>query len=71
MKNLGNINNLVNLLLNIYSYKISREDGKKKILNDELTCIKDTFNEINPIKIDNEKTLIKIILIHSLIVVIK
>ena len=29
MKSLGNINNLVNLLLNIYSYKISREDGKK------------------------------------------
>ena len=59
MKNLGNINNLVNLLLNIYSYKISREDGKKKILNDELTYIKDTYNEINPIKIDDEKTLIK------------
>jgi len=53
MKYLGNIKNLVNLLLNIYSYKINREDGKKKILNDELTYIKDTFNEINPIKIDN------------------
>jgi hypothetical protein len=30
MKNLLNINNLVNLLLNIYSFKISREDAKKK-----------------------------------------
>ena len=32
MKNLLNINNLVNLLLNIYSFKISREDAKKKYL---------------------------------------
>ena len=59
VKSLVNINNLVNLLLNIYSYKISREEGKKKILNDELTYIKDRYNEINPIKIDDEKTIIK------------
>ena len=58
MKSLVNINNLVNLLLNIYSFKISREEGKKKILNDELTYIKDTYNETNPIKIDTEKDLI-------------
>ena len=59
VKSLVNINNLVNLLLNIYSYKISREEGKKKILKDELTYIKDRYNEINPIKIDDEKTIIK------------
>ena len=58
MKSLVNINNLVNLLLNIYSFKISREEGKKKILNDELTYIKDTYNETNPIKIDSEKDLV-------------
>ena len=58
VKSLVNINKLVNLLLNIYSYKISREDGKKKILNDELTYIKDTYNEMNPIKIDDEKSLV-------------
>ena len=49
MKNLANINKFVNLLLNIYSYKISREYGKKYILKDELTNIKNTFNEMNPI----------------------
>ena len=59
VKSLVNINNLVNLLLNIYSYKISRDEGKKKILNDELTNIKDVYNEMNPIKIDDEKELIK------------
>jgi len=55
MKNLVNINKFVNLLLNIYSYKISREDGKKNILKDELTNIKDTFNEMNPMRINDEE----------------
>ena len=41
MKNLLDINNLENLLLNIYSFKISREDGKTKKLNDELVYIND------------------------------
>ena len=52
MKGLLNINYLVNLLLNIYSFKISREDGKKKILNEELTYINELYNEINSIKLD-------------------
>ena len=58
IKSLENINNLVNLLLNIYSYKISREDGKKKILKDELEYIRDKYNEMNPIKIDKEEEII-------------
>ena len=59
MKSLGNINHLVNLLLNIYSFKISREDGRKKILKEELENIKEKFNEINPVNIDSEETIIK------------
>ena len=55
MKNLLNINNLVNLLLNIYSFKISREDAKKKIFKDELTYINDLYNEINSIKLDKDQ----------------
>ena len=58
MKSLENINNLVNLLLKIYSYKISREDARKKILKNELKYIKDKYNEINPIKINNEEEII-------------
>ena len=58
MKSLSNINNLENLLLNIYSFKISREDAKTKHLNNELTYIKDMYNEINPIKIEDEKLFI-------------
>ena len=59
VKSLVNINKLVNLLLNIYSFKISRDEGKKKILNEELTYIKDTYNEMNSIKLDDENALIK------------
>ena len=58
MKSLEKINDFVNLLLNIYSFKISREDGKKKILKDELEFIKEKYNEINPIKIDNEEVIV-------------
>ena len=58
MKSLVNINKLVNLLLNIYSFKISREEGKKKILKDELEYIKNTYNEMNPIKIEKQETII-------------
>ena len=58
MKNLDNINKLTNILINIYSYKISREDGKVKILEKELGNIIDTYNEMNPIKINNEEEFI-------------
>ena len=57
MKNLLNINNLVNLLLNIYSFKISREDAKKKKFNDEITYINDLYNEFNSIKLDKDQFL--------------
>ena len=55
MKNLININKLSNLLLNIYSYKIRREDAKKKIFENELDFIVKTFNEMRSIKITKEK----------------
>ena len=59
MKNLININRLENLLLNIYSYKITREEGKRRKLKDELNYIKDTYNKIHPIKLNDGNDLIK------------
>ena len=53
-----NINKLSNILLNIYSFKISREDAKIKLLKDELKNIMDAYNEININKINNENELI-------------
>ena len=50
LKSLVSINNLTNLLLNIYSYKISRNDGKAKLLKDEIPNIVQAYNEINPAK---------------------
>ena len=58
MKSLENINKITNVLLNIYSFKISREDGKEKNLKKELGYIIDTYNEMNPIKINNEEEFI-------------
>lgn len=54
MKNLININKLSNALLNIYSFKISREDGDNLTLRKELDHIIDIYNEINPDKIKEE-----------------
>ena len=59
MKNLKNINKLSNILINIYSYKISREDGKKLKLKDELDNILETYNEMNASKIDSTKDFTK------------
>ena len=47
MKYLKHINKLANLLLNIYSYKISRENAKVKTLQEELSNIINNLNEIN------------------------
>ena len=58
MKNLININKLSNILLKIYSYKISREDGKVKILKKELNYIVDTYNQMNPTTKITEKDFI-------------
>ena len=55
MKNLININKLANLLIIIYSYKISREDGKKKRLDNELDNILDNYQEINNKKITKKE----------------
>ncbi len=46
MKYLININKLVNLLLNIYSNKITREEGKSKILKEELMYIISVYNKM-------------------------
>ena len=53
MQNLININKLSNLLLNIYSYKISREDGEI-IFNKEIKNIINNYNEMNEIQIKDE-----------------
>ena len=55
MKSLENINKLANILLNIYSFKISRDDAKEKILKNELPKIIENYNEINPVKINDEE----------------
>ena len=39
----------------INSFKISREEGKTKLLKDELTNIVEVYNEINPTKIKEEE----------------
>ena len=55
MKNLIDINNLENVLLNIYSFKISRDDGKVKKFKDEITYINELYNEFNSIKLDKDE----------------
>ena len=52
MKSLSNINKLSNTLLNIYSYKISRDDWKNLKLKDQIDNIVEIYNEMNPIKIE-------------------
>ena len=47
MKNLENINRLSNILLSIYSFKISREEGKSNSLKDKLDDILEKFNKTN------------------------
>jgi len=46
VNNLNNINKFANLLLNIYSYKISRDDAKKRKLSEELSFILMNYNKI-------------------------
>ena len=59
MKYLNNINKLGNLLLNMYSFKISREKGKNTTLKKELNEIIEIYNEINSLKINDEEEFIK------------
>ena len=58
MKSLENINKLTNILLNVYSYKIKRDDAKKKSLKNEIGKIIYNYNKINPNKIINEEEFI-------------
>ena len=46
VKNLNNINKFTNLLLNIYSFKISRDDSKKRKLSKELPFIMNSYNKM-------------------------
>jgi hypothetical protein len=46
VKNVLSINKLTNLLLNIYSYKVSRDEAKKKKLNEEIAYIIEQFNNM-------------------------
>ena len=47
LKNIQNINKLANLLINIYSYKISREDAKIYTLIQKLSEITVLYNKMN------------------------
>ena len=47
LKNIQNINKLANLLINIYSYKISREDAKIYTLIQKLSEITILYNKMN------------------------
>lgn len=58
MKSLYNINKLENILLKMYSFKISREKGKSIILKNELNNIVEFYNEINSLKINDEEIFI-------------
>ena len=47
MSSLDNINKLANMLIQIYSFNISREDGKKVLFKSEINNIIDKYNEMN------------------------
>ena len=47
LKNINNINPFINFMIDYYSYKISREEGKKKLIKDELSMINNVNNKIN------------------------
>ena len=53
------INQISNLLLLIYSYKIGRDEAKKKIMKDEIPHIIKIYNEINSVEIKDEKQFIE------------
>ena len=59
VKHLININKFSNLLLDIYSFKISREEAKLKTLKKELENIIEYYNEINNTRIENENKFIE------------
>ena len=47
LKHIENLNNLGNILINIFSYKISRDEAKKVKLNQKLSEINELYNKIN------------------------
>ena len=59
MKHLININKFSNLLLNIYSFKISREEAKSKKLKNELDNIIEYYNKMNNVRIEKEEKFIE------------
>ena len=55
MKSLYNLNKLANMLINIYSFNLSREDAKKIIFKDELNNIVEKYKKIYPNTIINKE----------------
>ena len=54
VSNLNNINKFANLLLNIYSFKISRDDSKKRKLSNELPFIMNSYNKMYDLSINDK-----------------
>ena len=59
LKHIENINKLGNLLIDIFSYRISRDESKNITLKSKLTEITDLYNIINQNELLNEKNLEK------------
>ena len=55
MQNLIGINKLSNLLLKIYSYKITRDEAKKVKLIEQIPKIVQTYNEMNIVQITEDE----------------
>ena len=59
LKNLISINKLTNLLISLYSYKISREEAKNISMKEKLEEIIKSYNEINSVKIESKEKFIE------------
>ena len=66
IKSLNNLNKLSNMLLNIYSFNISREDAKKIIFKDELNNLLEKYKKIYLNTVINKEIFEKNIYSHSL-----
>ena len=55
IKSLNNLNKLSNMLLNIYSFNISREDAKKIIFKDKLNNLLEKYKKIYPNTVINKE----------------
>ena len=55
LKNVENLNKLGNTLINIFSYKISRDDAKNVKLNDKIVEINSLYNQMNQNELSNDE----------------